>query len=186
MTDQPDQRQGQIKLSLQEHNVGMILPAGGRIEGRMSLPTGALIAGDFIGDILCETGSVIIAAKARFRGTIEADRIYIEGEVSSSSERRSMLIGRQLIAGSSFARINADLYAKTFALHKAKVWGCLHALEDLNRPATALTGNATRGAAPTQARSQSAAPLRAVATTSARQGDPGRPPAAASSSARRG
>jgi len=124
--------QSQISLSLREHNIGYILPHGAKADGRLLLPCGALIHGDFIGDIFCESGSVIIKEGARFRGMVEADIIYVEGEVSSIAGvgNRSTLIGRQMVAASSVARINADIFSQSFALHKAKVWGTLRTLEE--------------------------------------------------------
>ena len=119
----------------------------------MVLQHGALICGEFIGDILCEKGSVIIAKGARMRGRIEADRIYIEGEVGSGKTTRSILIGRQLIAGGSTAKIDADLYSRLFAIHKAKIWGQLQTMEEAEAARLLLSANA-RG---TGARRSSAA-----------------------------
>ena len=97
----------------------------------MVLPHGALICGEFIGDILCERGTVIITKGARIRGRVEADRIYVEGEVSSGSKTRSILMGRQLIAGGSTAKINADLFSRLFALHKCQgMWGRCQSFEE--------------------------------------------------------
>lgn len=124
--------QGEISLSLREHGISFVLPFGARMEGRLLLPGGALIFGDFIGDIFCESGSVVIKQGGRFRGMVEADRIYVEGEVSSvdDDKRRSTLIARKMIAGSSTSRINANIFSQAFSLHKAKVWGALRTLEE--------------------------------------------------------
>lgn len=121
---------GQITLNLREHKIGCFVPQGGKLEGKLVLPYGALVCGEFLGDMLCETGSVIIPRGARVHGRIEADRIYVEGEVASDKDIRSILIGRQLVAGSSTSRINADLYSRLFALHKARVWGHLYSFEE--------------------------------------------------------
>jgi hypothetical protein len=125
---------GHINLSLREHGIGFFLPPGGKLEGRMVLPHGALLSGEFVGELLCESGSIIIPAGAKVRGTLEADRIYVEGDVSSlgDSGKRSMLIARLMVAGSSTARINAELYSQVFSLHKSKIWGCLHAIEEVD------------------------------------------------------
>lgn len=137
---------GEISLSLREHNIGFTLPFGARMEGRLLLPCGALIYGDFVGDIFCESGSVVIKKGGRFRGMMEANMIYVEGEVSSLDERRrSTLIARKMIAGSSSAKINADIYSQTFAMHKAKVWGALHSLEE---SANARKANRALGKSP--------------------------------------
>ena len=122
----------EIILSLKDHNIGFVLPFGSRMEGRLLLAGGALIFGDFVGDIFCESGSVIIKKGGRFRGIIEADRIYVEGEVSSinGEKMRSTLIARKMIAGSSNSQINANIFSESFSLHKAKVWGALRTLEE--------------------------------------------------------
>lgn len=124
----------EISLSIREHNICFTVPFGARFEGRLLLPGGALIYGDVVGDIFCESGSIIIHKGGRFRGMAEADRIYIEGEVSSleDEKRRSALVGRKMVAGSSNARINADIYSMSFSLHRSKVWGTLKTLEEAN------------------------------------------------------
>lgn len=124
--------ESEITLSLKEHNIGFVLPFGSRMEGRLLLAGGALIFGDFVGDIFCESGSVIIKKGGRFRGIIEADRIYVEGEVSSidGEKMRSTLIARNMIAGSSSSQINANIFSESFSLHRAKVWGALRTLEE--------------------------------------------------------
>lgn len=136
-----NQSPGQITLSLREHEIGFLLPQHSHQEGRMVLQHGALICGDFIGDVLCERGSVIIAKGARFRGRIEAERVYVEGEISSSKKTRSIVIGRQLIAGGAAAKINADLYSRLFAIHKAKIWGQLQSFEEAEAARLLLSAN---------------------------------------------
>lgn len=121
----------EISLSLSDHNIGFFLPHGARMEGQLLLPCGALILGDFIGDIFCESGSIIIKKGGRFQGMMEANLIYVEGEVTSKDENhRSTVIARKMIAGSSTSRINADVFSQTFSLHKAKVWGKLRSIEE--------------------------------------------------------
>lgn len=130
-SEDPGKPQDAISLSLREHNISFTLPFGARLEGRLLLPGGALIFGDFIGDIFCESGSVIVKKGARYQGMAEADQIYIEGEVSSLDEkRRSTLIARRLVACSSTSRVNADVFSASFALHKAKIWGTMRTLEE--------------------------------------------------------
>lgn len=137
MSTPPIHDPGQLTLSLREHNIGFSLPAGATLEGALlNLPHGALISGTFVGTLKCEHGSVIIAATARIRGVIEADRIYIEGEVASSKNIRTKLAGRWLVAASSDARINADLFSNAFALHKPKFWGQVFTMDDYFRQKT--------------------------------------------------
>lgn len=135
MNTPPTHDPGQIKLSLHEHNVGFYLPPGASLESaNLELPYGALISGTFIGTLKCETGSVILTSEARICGRIEADRVYIEGEiVSVKGGPRTMIIGRWLVAASSNARINADLCSNAFSLHKPKFWGQLMTLDDYVR-----------------------------------------------------
>ena len=122
---------GEITLSLRDHHIAFTLPYGARFDGQLLLPCGALIHGDFVGDLFCETGSVLIKKGARFSGQIEADNIYIEGEVLPvSDKKRSIVVARSLVAGSSSSRINADIYSPSFAVHKSKIWGSLHTLEE--------------------------------------------------------
>lgn len=122
---------GELTLSLRDHNIGFSLPFGSRMEGKLFLPSGALIQGDFIGDIYCETGDVIITKGARFSGQIEADNIYIEGEVAPiDRDKKSIIIGRALVSLSEFSRINADIYTPALAHHKGKLWGTVHTLEE--------------------------------------------------------
>lgn len=120
-----------LSLSIREHDVGFFLPPRAVLNNsRLELPHGALLCGSFDGDLICEAGSVIITKDCRFCGSIEADRIYIEGDVASVRERRSLLIGRVLVAAGATARINADLKSRNFAVHKAKIWGRLLSWEE--------------------------------------------------------
>ena len=120
-----------ISLSLRDHHIAFTLPFGSKMDGRLMLPCGALIFGDFSGDIFCESGSVIIKHGARFTGVLEADNIYIEGEVAPlDEENHSILIGRNLVAGFANARISANIFSPAFDLHKAKIWGQLRTLEE--------------------------------------------------------
>lgn len=128
-----------LNLNLREHNIGFYLPPGAHLEGRLRCPTGALIAGTFIGELLVESGSLIITGSAGFRGIAEADRVYVEGRVASAKAAkgasRSILIGRRLIAASADSEIDADLFAPTFTTTRAKIWGRMHSLEEVvDRP----------------------------------------------------
>lgn len=134
-----------ISLDIADHEIGFIVPAGARMQGRLHLPCGALILGEFVGEILCARGSLIIKNGARARLIGEADRVYVEGNVASltldadtkdadQGPSRSVLIGRQVVAAASSAECNADMYAPQFAVTKgAKVWGRMLTIEDLKR-----------------------------------------------------
>jgi hypothetical protein len=121
----------EISLSLREHNVSFVLPAGAKMEGNLVTPGGVMIYGELVGDVFCESGSFIVMPGAAYRGIAEADCVYVSGTVASSAGRkRSALVSRNLLAASKDAQIDADLFAQSFALHKARVWGQLHALDE--------------------------------------------------------
>lgn len=123
----------QLILSLQEHNIHFVLPAGVRLEAaKLESQCGVLIQGVFVGDIICKTGSLIIAREGTVAGNVSADAIYIEGTLlPPRAGERIKAVGRQLIAASSLARINADLHAQAFSLDRvAKLWGQLVCIED--------------------------------------------------------
>lgn len=122
---------GSLTLSIRDHQIGFLLPQGATLDGaNLDLPHGAIIAGTFIGNIKCEHGSVVITETARVCGRVEAERVYIEGEIASTREARSRVIGRWLVAASSKARINADLCSNAFSLHKPRFWGQLITMDN--------------------------------------------------------
>lgn len=128
-SNEPDSKSA-LTLSLREHNIGFVLPDGATLESaKLSLPHGAIISGVFIGDLVCERGSAILTRNAKFCGNIEADRVYIEGEVDSLRTKRSQVIGRMLIAASRHATIRANLISTAHALHHPKFWGEIISLE---------------------------------------------------------
>ena len=144
MTTSMDAAKGsEITLSLRDHGITFTIPFGARMEGKLLLPGGALIHGDFIGDLYCETGAVLIMPGARFSGQLEADEIYIQGEVLPvAGNKRSILVARTLVAASESSRINADVYSPSFGLHKAKIWGTLNTLEEASEVRKSNRANA--------------------------------------------
>lgn len=122
-----------LKLDLEKQNVGHTLGPGCRGNGSLALNHGALIAGEWVGDLVCAGNSAIIIQQgARVQGRLEAARIYVAGQVlSPDNGPKSLLIGRQLIAASPSAEINADLYAPSIALSRCKTRGHMGTLEDL-------------------------------------------------------
>ncbi len=133
-----------LELNLAEHNIGMYIPPGAHMNGTLWLPTGVIIAGSFTGEILVECGAIVILGNGRFQGIAEASRIYVEGTVSGAgtdeatpatprSAGRSVLIGRELIAASQTAQVNADLFASSFTSTRAKVWGSMRSLAEVTR-----------------------------------------------------
>jgi len=121
-----------LSLSLHEHGIGFFLPPGAVLHAsEFTLAYGALIEGEFVGDLICEAGSVVIGASGRHYGSITADRIYIEGTVGSLRGQRSALMGRALIAVSAGSRINADMRSRAWSLHPgAHLWGTVSTIED--------------------------------------------------------
>lgn len=73
-----------LSLSIREHNICFVVPAGARIDAtRLDLPGGILVLGALRGQVFCSHGSAIIAAGAEFQGEIEACDIYVEGKITS-------------------------------------------------------------------------------------------------------
>jgi cytoskeletal protein CcmA (bactofilin family) len=133
LTTKPRKREREhtLNLSLREHHIGFFVPPDMVLDGScLELKFGALIYGTVIGDIWCESGSVIIAAQGRVCGNIEADRIYIEGEVASPKGSKSTLTGRLLLAASANSKVNANVRSRAFAIHRAKIWGQIEPIED--------------------------------------------------------
>lgn len=194
----PPQGDDVISLDLADHEIAFVLPVGARMQGRLQLPGGALILGEFVGEILCLRGSLIIKAGARTRLIGEAERVYVEGDVASLSldanvtdtdqgPARSVLIGRQIVAAASSARCNADLYSAQFAVTKgAKVWGRMLTIEELSRrprpPTTVPEPGKLSGTVSTSSRAAAASkaelPGDAAASVDGQQRPPARDPVA--------
>jgi len=86
-----------LSLSIREHDICFVVPAGARIDAvRLDLPGGILILGALRGQVFCSHGSAIVAAGAEFQGEIEACDIYVEGKITSpkTSSRISRLKAR--------------------------------------------------------------------------------------------
>jgi hypothetical protein len=121
-----------LNVSLHEHGIGFFVPPGMVLHvTTCTLPQGALIEGEFVGDLVSEAGSVVIGAGASVYGSITADRIYIEGTVGSRRGQRSDLMGRAMIAAGAQARVNADMRSRAWSLHTgAQIWGSVSTLDD--------------------------------------------------------
>jgi hypothetical protein len=121
-----------LNISLHEHGIGFFVPPGMVLHvTTCNVPQGALIEGEFVGDLVSEAGSVVIGAEASVYGSITADRIYIEGTVGSRRGQRSELMGRAMIAAGAQARINADMRSRAWSLHTgAQIWGSVSTIED--------------------------------------------------------
>lgn len=109
----------ELQLDLHEHGICFVIPAGTVISGAIiDLPGGALIHGRFSGSILCRTGSLIVSRTGVLCGQVDADRVYIDGRVSPTTDGKiSMIKGRRLIAISEAAEGGANLFSQAFAVH---------------------------------------------------------------------
>lgn len=121
-----------LNISLHEHGIGFFVPPGMVLHvTTCNLPQGALIEGEFVGDLVSEAGSVVIGAGASVYGSITADRIYIEGTVGSRRGQRSDLMGRAMIAAGAQARVNADMRSRAWSLHTgAQIWGSVSTIDE--------------------------------------------------------
>lgn len=121
-----------LNVSLYEHGIGFFVPPGMVLHvTTCTLPQGALIEGEFVGDLVSEAGSVVIGAGASVYGSITADRIYIEGTVGSRRGQRSELMGRAMIAAGAQSRINADMRSRAWSLHTgAQIWGSVSTIDN--------------------------------------------------------
>lgn len=154
---------GEISISIREHNIGFILTAQDIFEGKLLLPCGALIHGQLFGDIFCESGSLVVSKFGYFRGIAEADLIYVEGVVATLKgiKRKSVLIARKMIAGSSNAKINADIFSQTFTIHKSTVKGTMRTFEESGRVRSSNQATQTNETQPKAAEKPTLASLQA-------------------------
>lgn len=120
----------EIEISLTENNISFCLAKGDQIYGHLTLQAGALIQGLVDGNIDCAGGSVIITESGCVRGSVTAQRVYIEGQVRSNpNESKSKVIGTEMISVSSTASVEADLVSRAFAIHSTGIKGSLHTLD---------------------------------------------------------
>lgn len=113
-----------LDLSLKEHEICFVVPAGARIDAhRLDLPGGILVLGALRGRVFCSQGSAIIAAGGEFQGEIDAVDIYVEGRVTSSSRGISRLKARGrdneerpggLAAFGALSNVQAHVQARAF------------------------------------------------------------------------
>lgn len=95
-----------ISLDLRTHQIGYIVPPNSLVRGELLLSTGALIVGSFCGRLVCSSGAVIIKHGAVFEGEIEADQVWIDGEVrpvSAPTAQMLSLLSRSTPSGASGA-----------------------------------------------------------------------------------
>lgn len=118
-----------LRLDLEEHGIGFILPRGASLKGDLDLPGGALIFGAVHGRIRCKQGTLILAQGSDFSGKAEATMVYICGTVRSISKTEpSEIQGAVMVAVSSTAAGRASLISRQFAIHTRTFAGKLHTL----------------------------------------------------------
>jgi aerobic-type carbon monoxide dehydrogenase small subunit (CoxS/CutS family) len=69
---------------------------------------------------MCRTGSLIVTRTGEFSGQVDADRVYIDGLVTSMKGLVSKIQGRRLVAISEMAEGGANLISQAFAVHTHK------------------------------------------------------------------
>jgi hypothetical protein len=81
-----------VSLDLKEHQIGFIVPANSLLRGEFLLSTGALILGSVCGRLVCSQGSIIVHRGATFEGEMEADQVFVDGEVRNISGSTAQLL----------------------------------------------------------------------------------------------
>ncbi|MDF2461875.1 MAG: hypothetical protein K0Q43_110 [Ramlibacter sp.] len=81
-----------VALDLREHQIGYVVPPNSLVRGEVLLSSGALIIGSFCGRLVCSHGSVIIKKGATFEGEIEADQVWIDGEIRPMSANTVVML----------------------------------------------------------------------------------------------
>lgn len=137
-----------LSLSLKEHNICFVVPAGAKIDAhRMDLPGGILILGALRANVFCASGSAIVAAGGEFQGDLDAVDIYIEGKITSpksSSRPVSRLKARgeqepsnnDIRGGLAAFGVNAQVHAHILAraFHVPRQATFLNAIFEVIRP----------------------------------------------------
>lgn len=120
-----DAKSTRLQLSLHEHGVIFMWPPNSTavLHADLDLDGGALIAGEFRGNLISRKGSVVITRTGRFIGNLEADRIYVEGMIGDLEFPDGNIVGRYSLAASSTASIMANMRARAYAIHSARMFG---------------------------------------------------------------
>lgn len=125
-----------LNLVLGQHKIGFLVPEGMKLKGAetMVVGHGVLVAGELDADIVCTSGSVIVAATGTLRGNVNADNVYVSGRIEhvtdeEGNKRKPNILAKKLFASSATAVINADLTAFAYAIHRSKINGKMENLE---------------------------------------------------------
>ena len=81
-----------VSLDLRTHQIGFIVPPNSLVRGEFLLSTGALVVGSFCGRLVCSRGAVIIKRGAVFEGEIEADQVWVDGEIRNVSAHTAQVL----------------------------------------------------------------------------------------------
>lgn len=82
-----------VELDLREQGIGYVVPVNSMIRGELLLSTGAVIAGTFCGRLVCSQGTVALLKGSVFEGEIEAEKVWIDGDVRNISPATAQLLG---------------------------------------------------------------------------------------------
>lgn len=126
---------GDFKVSMQAHKICMVIPAGVLMDADFNgrdVPGGILIMGALRANVVCATGSIIVAPGGEFQGNAEANDFFIEGRITSlmidgeiNSFSTIKARGQQdadgkmsggIIALSEYASVNAHMTAVAYHL----------------------------------------------------------------------
>lgn len=103
-----------LRLSIEQHAIGMVIPPGAVFDGVLKIDCGVVIYGTFRGTLECTTGSVIIFPGGQFSGRLTAERIAVGGKVgdpSKAAKDSALLIASEELQIGAGADIQAVMRA---------------------------------------------------------------------------
>jgi cytoskeletal protein CcmA (bactofilin family) len=106
-----------LRLSIEEHGIGMVIPPKAVFEGNLKLDCGVVVYGIFRGTIECKKGTAIIAPGAHFTGRLTAERIAVAGKVgepAKAAKDSALLIASEDLQIGEGADIHAVIRAPLF------------------------------------------------------------------------
>lgn len=81
-----EQAASTIRLSIEQHEIGMVIPPHGVFDGTLKIDCGVVIYGTFRGTLECKKGTVIIFPGGQFHGRLTAQRIAVGGKVGDPAK----------------------------------------------------------------------------------------------------
>ncbi|PNG48874.1 MULTISPECIES: polymer-forming cytoskeletal protein [unclassified Variovorax] len=106
-----------LRLSIEEHAIGMVIPPKAVFDGHLKLDCGVVIYGTFRGTLECAKGTVIIAPGSHFSGRLTAERIAVAGKVgdpAKAAKDSALLIASEDLQIGDGADIHAVIRAPLF------------------------------------------------------------------------